>query len=630
MKMSIHISWTDSVMMEKGKNMKRKRFVQLLAVVTAAATLFTASPVFAADANGSVGAGTIEGASDTATGSSSTAENGAAESKTTTVTSAGSETAGSSSSGSTDTTETGSPAAENKNSGDNAAESTVTTAPKESESAEADSASDLSETKDTSEESEEEKEKTEEKDDKDDKDDAQEIPVISYAAHVQRIGWPDKEVISGETTQTYAGSTGRGLRVEAIRASVKGDQNLGITYNTYVQRKGWTGSQRDGAVAGTTGQSLRVEAIVMELTGTDAEKYDLYYRVHVQSFGWLTWAKNGEVAGTTNLSRRIEAYEVAIVKKGEAAPERSAARNVAYLTVPTVTYQTHVQRYGWGQGEVSNGALSGTTGQRLRMEALKIHLGNTTGFTGGISYCSHIQRAGWEKEWKADGVMTGTVGKRLRLEAIRIRLTGEMANCFDVYYRTHIQKFGWSGWASNGADCGSSGYGYRMEAIEIRVVPKGSGAPGSTANTFWKYVNPHAGMDAIAQGYSSSTGYLLMVDRSAHRTGVYKGSRNNWQNQKYWLCSNGKASTPTITGVYRLGIKGLYFWSGNTKCWYYSQISGDYLFHSVIYDGSSSPVRILDGTLGAATSHGCVRLALENAKYIYDNVPYGTTVVIYN
>ena len=487
MKMSIHISWTDSVMMEKGKNMKRKRFVQLLAVVTAAATLFTASPVFAADANGSVGAGTIEGASDTATGSSSTAENGAAESKTTTVTSAGSETAGSSSSGSTDTTETGSPAAENKNSGDNAAESTVTTAPKESESAEADSASDLSETKDTSEESEEEKEKTEEKDDKDDKDDAQEIPVISYAAHVQRIGWPDKEVISGETTQTYAGSTGRGLRVEAIRASVKGDQNLGITYNTYVQRKGWTGWQSDGAAAGTTGQSLRAEAIVMKLTGDDEKKYDLYYRVHVQSFGWLAWAKNGEVAGTTNLSRRIEAYEVAIVKKGEAAPERSAARNVAYLTVPTVTYQTHVQRYGWSLGEVSNGATGGTTGQGLRMEALKIHLGNTTGFTGGISYCSHIQRLGWEQNWKSDGVMTGTEGKGLRLEAIRIRLTGEMANCFDVYYRTHVQRFGWTGWASNGADCGSAGYGYRLEAIEIRIVARGWGAPGSTANTFHQY-----------------------------------------------------------------------------------------------------------------------------------------------
>ncbi|MGO5337000.1 L,D-transpeptidase family protein [Bilifractor sp. LCP19S3_H10] len=605
--------------------MGRKNLLKLVTTLTAIGVISAACPVYAEDTAASYKSSETGETDDSLDGTSGSAENSSDAAENNTVTSAdnGVENISSENTG---TPENGTSSEED--SGEKAGDNTVTDASNESVEAEivgTDSVSGSSESASATEESTEEKrEETEEK------DDALDIPVVSYAAHVQRTGWPDKDVVSGENTQTYAGSTGKGLRVEAIRASVKGDQNLGITYNTYVQRNGWTGWQSDGAAAGTTGQSLRVEAIVMKLTGTDAEKYDLYYRVHVQSFGWLAWAKNGELAGTTNLSRRVEAYEVAIVKKGEAAPARSAARNVAYLTVPTVTYQTHVQKYGWSLGEVSNGATGGTTGQGLRMEALKIHLGNTTGFTGGISYCSHIQRAGWEKEWKADGVMTGTVGKRLRLEAIRIRLTGEMANLFDVYYRTHVQRFGWTGWACNGENCGSAGYGYRMEAIEIRIVAKGSGAPGSTANTFWKYVNPHAGMDAIAQGYSSSTGYLLMVDRSAHRTGVYTGSRNNWQNQKYWLCSNGKASTPTITGVYRLGIKGLYFWSGNTKCWYYSQISGDYLFHSVIYDGSSSPVRILDGTLGAATSHGCVRLALENAKYIYDNVPYGTTVVIYN
>lgn len=598
--------------------MRRKKLVKLVTTLTVIGVISAAFPAFPAYAENpetpsvsfaADAAGSLTGTDGNTADNSNSAVNGKSESG---EADPSPERSGTSESGNIS----------EENSCEKADEYTVTDASNESFGAEivgTDSVSGSSETVSTSEKSPEEE-----------KADVQEMPVVSYAAHVQRTGWPDKDVVSGENTQTYAGFTGKGLRVEAIRACIKGDQNLGITYRTYVQQKGWTGWQSDGAAAGTTGQGLRVEGIAMKLTGTDAEKYDLCYRVHVQSFGWLAWAKNGETAGTTNLSRRVEAFEVALVKKGEAAPVRSASRNVPYLTVPKVTYQTHVQKYGWNLGEASNGALGGTTGQGLRMEAIKIRLTNTTGFTGGISYCSHIQGIGWEKNWKADGATSGTAGKKLRLEAVRIRLTGEMANCFDVYYRTHIQKFGWSGWASNGEDCGSAGYGYRLEAIEIRIVARGSSAPGSTANTFWKYVNPHAGMDAIAQGYSSSTGYLLMVDRSAHRTGVYTGSRNNWQNQKYWLCSNGKASTPTITGVYRLGIKGLYFWSGNTKCWYYSQISGDYLFHSVIYDGSSSPVRILDGTLGAATSHGCVRLALENAKYIYDNVPTGTTVVIYN
>ena len=37
-----------------------------------------------------------------------------------------------------------------------------------------------------------------------------------------------------------------------------------------------------------------------------------------------------------------------------------------------------------------------------------------------------------------------------------------------------------------------------------------------------------------------------------------------------------------------------------------------------------------DGRLGMALSHGCVRLDINNAKWIYDNIPSGTTVVVYH
>ena len=36
-----------------------------------------------------------------------------------------------------------------------------------------------------------------------------------------------------------------------------------------------------------------------------------------------------------------------------------------------------------------------------------------------------------------------------------------------------------------------------------------------------------------------------------------------------------------------------------------------------------------DGTLGKRVSHGCVRMAIENARFIHDNIPYGTTVYSY-
>jgi uncharacterized protein YjdB len=59
-----------------------------------------------------------------------------------------------------------------------------------------------------------------------------------------------------------------------------------------------------------------------------------------------------------------------------------------------------------------------------------------------------------------------------------------MAKHYDVYYRVHAQHFGWMGWAKNGAKAGTAGYSYRLEGIQIRLVPKGGASPGSTANTF--------------------------------------------------------------------------------------------------------------------------------------------------
>ena len=53
-----------------------------------------------------------------------------------------------------------------------------------------------------------------------------------------------------------------------------------------------------------------------------------------------------------------------------------------------------------------------------------------------------------------------------------------------VYYRVHAQNFGWMGWAKNGENAGSAGYGYRLEGIQIKLVKKGSAAPGSTANAY--------------------------------------------------------------------------------------------------------------------------------------------------
>ena len=137
-------------------------------------------------------------------------------------------------------------------------------------------------------------------------------------------------------------------------------------------------------------------------------------------------------------------------------------------------------------------------------------------------------------------------------------------------------------------------------------------------------------MHGVANNQDSPTNYIVIVDRAAHRVGVFKGSKYNWADAKYYKCCVGKPSTPTISGTYYIKSRGKYFDTGTKgRCWYFTQINGNYLFHSVIYDRQPSPKKIIDNSMDVAVSHGCVRLDLENAKWIYDNIPKNTKVIIY-
>lgn len=129
-----------------------------------------------------------------------------------------------------------------------------------------------------------------------------------------------------------------------------------------------------------------------------------------------------------------------------------------------------------------------------------------------------------------------------------------------------------------------------------------------------------------AQGYSSATNYLILVDTANCRVGIYYGRFGSWSVSKEFICSPGAPSTPTVKGQFTVQDKGYVFGHGYS-CYYYTQFYNDYLFHSVLYNEGTRVVQ--DGRLGQHLSHGCVRLAIENAKWIYDNIPRGTKVVIW-
>ena len=161
--------------------------------------------------------------------------------------------------------------------------------------------------------------------------------------------------------------------------------------------------------------------------------------------------------------------------------------------------------------------------------------------------------------------------------------------------------------------------------VEARLHD-GTVQSNTVSYTAQQYPPDLAAMMLYANMYSSSTPYIIMVNRDACKVGIFQGWQGGWSPVMYMDCTVGKPSTPTVSGVFRVGSRGYYFDSYGSRCFWWTQFYGNYLFHSVLYYPNGS---LMDGRVGMALSHGCVRLQIDNAKWIYDNIPSGTTVVVY-
>ena len=123
-----------------------------------------------------------------------------------------------------------------------------------------------------------------------------------------------------------------------------------------------------------------------------------------------------------------------------------------------------------------NGSLGGTVGKSVAVHNLKLTI-SAPGISGGISYQGHREKYGDSGNITAGNTMpTNSNGVR-RMEKVRIWLTGDIASAFDVYYRVHVRGQGWLNVVANGAWTGSSGLCKRIEAIQIKAVPKGASKP---------------------------------------------------------------------------------------------------------------------------------------------------------
>lgn len=123
-----------------------------------------------------------------------------------------------------------------------------------------------------------------------------------------------------------------------------------------------------------------------------------------------------------------------------------------------------------------NGSLGGTVGKSVAVHNLKLTI-SAPGISGGIRYKGHREDYGDSDDITAGNIMPTNSNGVKRMEKVKIWLTGDIASAFDVYYRVHVREQGWLNVVANGAWTGSSGLCKRIEAIQIKAVPKGASKP---------------------------------------------------------------------------------------------------------------------------------------------------------
>ena len=129
--------------------------------------------------------------------------------------------------------------------------------------------------------------------------------------------------------------------------------------------------------------------------------------------------------------------------------------------------------------------------------------------------------------------------------------------------------------------------------------------------------------------------YAVTVDVKNQITIVY-GRDDNGEFTvpvRRMVCSTGTRSTPSDVGEFVLSgrkARWCYFPSYNSHAQYWTKINDSIAFHSVVYnavDYNAMSTKSYN-MLGSRASHGCVRLLVSDAKWIYDNIGEGITVTI--
>ncbi len=370
-------------------------------------------------------------------------------------------------------------------------------------------------------------------------------------------------------------------------------------------------------------------------------------------------------------------------EKAEAEAEANLLNNPLVVPDREAHLQTTIllnDAQAWSQAYVNDqqieGAAAGFTSISTFLE--NIH--------GNVLYRTYNSTNGWTG-WALNGQQTAGQTTWIPVEAIQYRFSGPVADKYDIYYSTILNDGTHTGWAKNGESAGTMNQGLYMTGFRLAFFVKGtadldttnvlvsahqdgiqmvdgvmqyihgdgSGYTGwgwqqddryyfvdSMPVTGWQYIDGFKYyfqedgrlLQDVEPVIGTGGPFMLKINKEMNCLTVYAKDGDNGFiiPVKSFLTSVGD---DTPIGTFRTPEK--YRWRlmiHDLYTQYATRLGAGMpiLIHSIIYD-APNPFTVWASTynnLGIARSAGCIRLASADAKWVYDNCPIGTTVVVYN
>jgi len=297
-----------------------------------------------------------------------------------------------------------------------------------------------------------------------------------------------------------------------------------------------------------------------------------------------------------------------------------------------LTYRVLTDK-GWDKDYTAQGKVAGKPGKGLGIQAVEI--GIKSDIEGKVCCRVFLEGTGWTGQ-AGNFETAGNEKAKKSIQKIKIYLTDNLLVRYRIFYRVSLDSYGWLGWCCDGFVAGNEDYNRAIDAIQIVLAEREKGdvripninSVVSKTSAYYKDASKiRAYMIKKAQSYRSKTSYLVLVDSQYCFLGVFKGKKNHWSLIKFFICSPGIYKT-YWNRDHEIGVKSKGFYSYKSQVYWACRLHKELWIHSITYKGHNGKT-VLDGRLGARISHGCIRLATADAKWVYDNVPSFSRCILY-